>query len=213
MEILYADNHLVVVNKPSGIPTESKEEPDLEALVAAWIKEKYEKKGAVFVKAVHRLDKPASGIVLLAKTSKALTRLHESFQKREVEKTYLAVVEGAVEEEGIFEDCLLREEYISRVTNPGNALGKEASLSYKLQRKIKGNSLVEVDLHTGRYHQIRVQFSSRGHPVLNDVKYGAKRLSGEKRIALHHTKLQFPHPVSKEILTFTHTPPESFYNF
>lgn len=204
MEILYADNHLIVVNKPFGIPTESTEEMSLEEQVKLWVKEKYDKKGAVFVRAAHRLDKAASGIVVFAKTSKALERLHESFRSRQVQKTYIALVEGAIKEEtGFFEDYLLRKEFFSSVCNKEHPFAKKASLSYKVQKKVGRHSLVEIDLHTGRYHQIRVQFSSRGHPIINDRKYGAKLIEKEHHIALHHAKLQIPHPISKEMLIFT----------
>lgn len=204
MEILYADNHLVIVNKPFGIPTESTEEVSLETLVKSWVKEKYNKKGAVFVRAAHRLDKSATGIVVFAKTSKALERLHESFRTRQVQKTYLALVEGEMkEEDGFFEDYLLRKEYCSSICDEAHPMAKKAALSYKVQKKMKGYSLVEIDLYTGRYHQIRVQFSSRGHPIVNDGKYGAKRIEKVHHIALHHTKIQIIHPISKETLTFT----------
>ena len=135
MEILYADNHLVVVNKPFGIPTESTEEMSLETLVKLWVKEKYDKKGEVFVRAVHRLDKSATGIVVFAKTSKALERLHESFRTRQVQKTYLALVEGEIKEEsGLFEDYLLRKEYHSSICDETHPLAKKAVLSYTVKK-------------------------------------------------------------------------------
>ncbi len=214
MEILYADNHLVIVNKPFGIPTESTEEMSLETLVKLWVKEKYDKKGEVFARAVHRLDKSATGIVVFAKTSKALERLHESFRTRQVQKTYLALVEGEIKEErGLFEDYLLRKEYHSSICDEAHSLAKKAILSYKVQKRLKGCCLVEIDLHTGRYHQIRIQFSSRGHPILNDAKYGARRIERSHHIALHHTKLQIVHPISKEILTFEEKIPKSWEKF
>lgn len=214
MEILYADNHLIVVNKPFGIPTESTEELSLEHQVKLWVKEKYDKKGEVFVRAAHRLDKSATGIVVFAKTSKALERLHESFRTRQVQKTYMALVEGYLTEEvGLFEDYLLRKEYCSSVCDESHPLAKKAMLSYKVQKKIRGYSLVEVDLHTGRYHQIRIQFSSRGHPIVNDGKYGARRLERSHHIALHHVKLQMIHPISKEVLIFKQEIPRSWDKF
>ncbi|MES2199769.1 MAG: RNA pseudouridine synthase [Chlamydiota bacterium] len=214
MEILYADNHLIVVNKPFGIPTESTEEMSLEHQVKLWVKEKYDKKGEVFVRAAHRLDKSATGIVVFAKTSKALERLHESFRTRQVQKTYLALVEGEImEESGLFEDHLLRKEYCSAICSATHPLAKKAVLSYKVQKRLRGYSLVEIDLHTGRYHQIRIQFSSRGHPVVNDGKYGAKRIEKAHHIALHHAKLQIIHPVSKETLIFTLPLPTEWKRF
>ncbi|MBS0627396.1 MAG: RNA pseudouridine synthase [Verrucomicrobia bacterium] len=121
-----------------------------------------------------------------------------------MQKTYRALVEGELKEDsGFFEDYLLRKEFCSSVCDQKSLTAKKASLSYKVKRKIDGYSLVEIDLHTGRYHQIRVQFSSRGHPIVNDRKYGAKLIAKENHIALQHAKLQIPHPISKETLIFT----------
>ncbi len=214
MEILYADNHLIIVNKPSGIATESLEEMSLEHQVKLWVKEKYQKPGEAFVKAAHRLDKPATGIVIFAKTSKALARLHQHFREGKIRKTYRALVEGKLtEESSVFEDYLLRKEYSSSVCEPNNPLAKKAVLSYKVQTADDKYSLVEIDLQTGRYHQIRVQFSLRGHPVVNDGKYGARVLINSSKIALQHAMLQMQHPISKESLVFTVPMPDEWESF
>ncbi len=203
IEVLYFDNHLVIVNKPSGISTQSEEGESVESLARTWAKENYEKKGAIFLHGVHRLDKPVSGIVLLAKTSKALSRMQESFRSKEVQKTYRAWVEGSLETDtATLEDYLLHEEFRSSVCSSKHPQGKKASLSYVVIKKTAKATLVEVDLHTGRYHQIRCQFSARGHPVVNDVKYGGTLVAGSESIALHHAKVVFPHPVSKQKLVF-----------
>ncbi len=203
IEVLYSDNHIIVVNKLAGIPTQAEEGESVESQVKLWAKEHYEKKGAVFVHAAHRLDKPVGGIVVLAKTSKALSRLQESFRSKEVQKTYIAWVEGVLKEESaLLEDYLLHEEFRSSVCFLTNPKGKRASLSYRVKAKTAKASLVEIDLHTGRYHQIRLQFSHRGHPIVNDLKYGGSQVTGVDSIALQHAKVIFPHPISKEKLVF-----------
>lgn len=204
VEILYFDNHIVVVNKPAGIPTESQEEESLEDLVKEWVRKEFCKKGNVFLSAAHRLDKLVSGVVVFAKTSKALQRLHESFRTRQTQKTYLALVEGTVEQSsGLLENYLAREEFYSRVCSEQEKLAKKAILSYSVKGFFKKNSLLEIDLHTGRYHQIRAQLAHINHPVVNDRKYGAKSASSLSYIALHHHTLQIIHPISKEKLVFS----------
>lgn len=213
MEVLYADNHIIVVNKPAGIATESSDEVSLESEVKEWAKQKYHKPGAVFAKAAHRLDKSVSGIVVFAKTSKALERLHESFRSRKVKKTYFALVEGKLlRQEDLLEDELLRQEFRSCV-DKGNPLAKKAVLSYKVLEYRKGKTFIEVCLHTGRYHQIRVQFSSRGHPVVNDRKYGARQVASSHQIALHHGKLEMVHPTLLKEMTFTQELPKNWNDF
>ena len=202
MQILYADNHIVVSVKPAGMVTESGQEVSLEDVVKVWAKEHYQKPGDIFIKPVHRLDKPASGIVLFAKTSKALTRLHAAFRERKIEKTYLALLEGnLVQEEGVLEDFLLKEDFRAKQSLDPSA--KLAKLSYKVCARSLKHTLVQVHLHTGRYHQIRAQFSSRGHPIVGDQKYGSKDLLSGGQIALHHAEISFFHPVSGQKMTFS----------
>ena len=203
MDVLYFDNHIIVVNKPSGIPTESDTQVSLETEVKLWAKKQYDKSGDIFLRPAHRLDKCVSGIVVFAKTSKALARLHESFRGRQMQKTYTAVIQGALKEDlGSLEDYLVHEEFFASVSTKENPKAKHAKLSYVVRKKSKTASLVEVDLHTGRYHQIRVQFGSRKHPVINDIRYGAKQVGDDHVAALHHSKLVLVHPVSKEVMTF-----------
>jgi len=204
LEILYEDNHLLAVNKKAGLLTQPNQsgEKNLEDLAKAYLKEKKQKEGRVFLHALHRLDRPVSGIVLFAKTSKALSRLNESMRNREVEKMYLAKVEGHLEEKsGELIHFLTHGSHRAHVGKEG----KKAHLSYAKIQKEKDATLVEITLHTGRYHQIRAQFSHIGHPILGDTKYGAKTSQGN--IALHHAKLTFPHPISKELKTVISTPP------
>ncbi len=204
MDVAYFDNHIVVVKKPAGIPTQSMEENSVEKEARAWAKKQFDKKGEVFLYALHRLDKPVSGIVLLAKTSKALERLHESFRQKQMKKTYIALVEGVIEEDcGVLENYLTQLEFRSSVSTEEDPKAKLCRLSFKVLERTPFSSLLEIDLETGRYHQIRCQLSHLGHPVVGDLKYGAKYISSRQgHIALHHQKMQFPHPITKEVLEF-----------
>jgi 23S rRNA pseudouridine1911/1915/1917 synthase len=204
MDVLYFDNHLVVVNKPGGVSTQAEEGDSVEKRARLWAKQTFQKTGDVFLYAVHRLDKPVSGILLLAKTSKALIRLHESFRERKMKKTYVALVEGRLEaDEGVFEDYLKQTEFRTEVSFQKDPKAKQCRLVYKVLQRDSFYSLVEIDLQTGRYHQIRCQFAARGHPIVGDRKYGAKFLARQQgTIALHHQKMQMIHPTTKELLTF-----------
>ena len=207
LDILYEDNHIIVVVKPNNILSQSDETNDLDMLtiIKGYIKEKYNKPGNVYLGLVHRLDRPASGVMVFAKTSKAASRLSEQIRNNLVTKKYLAVVNGTdLESGGIFND------YLEKLSD-GNTIvsdelrGKYAELSYKaLQINRENNlSLVEVDLKTGRHHQIRVQFASRGYPLYGDNRYGKM---DKKQLALHAYELSFTHPVNKEKMTFRHIP-------
>lgn len=208
MDILYFDNHIVVVKKPAGIPTQSTEENSAELEARAWAKEHFKKSGEVFLYALHRLDKPVSGVLLLAKTSKALERLHEAFRQKLMKKTYVALVEGRVpEESGVLENYLSQIEFRSLISHENDPSAKFCRLSYKVLKRTPYSTLLEIDLETGRYHQIRCQLSHLGHPIVGDLKYGAKYMARKRpHIALHHQKMEFPHPVTKERLSFE-TPP------
>lgn len=191
--ILYHDNHLLVVDKPADVATQ----PDLAEMAKAWVKQKYHKPGAVFLHPVHRLDKPVSGLVLFARTSKALSRLQERMRERKIEKTYLAWVEGPLSPaEGRLVHYLEHGSFQAFVSPKG----KEAILDYRVIEKKGGKILVEIQLVTGRYHQIRAQFSKIGSPILGDEKYGSCH-SWSHGIALHHAKIHFTHPVTHELLT------------
>jgi 23S rRNA pseudouridine1911/1915/1917 synthase len=206
IDVLYEDNHLIAINKPAGLlsqPTDQ-EKDSAETRAKAWLKEKYQKPGNVFAGAVHRLDKPVSGILLIAKTSKALSRINQSIRSKEMQKTYYAIVEGIPKsKEGTLTHFLTHGDHCSLVSNPKDKEAKPATLHYKVLKELPSTALVEVDLETGRYHQIRCQFAAIGHPIVGDQRYGAKK--GQNivpglplnAVALHHIRLTFTHPVTK----------------
>jgi 23S rRNA pseudouridine1911/1915/1917 synthase len=191
LESIFCDNHLLILKKPAGISTQ----PDFHEMAKSWVKEAFSKPGNVFLEPLHRLDKPVSGMVLFARTSKALSRLNETMRERKIQKFYLGWVEGIVPEKGTLEHCLIHGNFRAHVDSEG----KKAILHFRRLETKKNASLVEIELVTGRYHQIRAQFGAKGHPILGDQKYGAKEMRG--KIALHHHKLLFPHPISKEEIT------------
>ena len=205
-DIVFEDNHLLVVNKPAGLLTQPSgtEQDNLEGRCKAWLKEKYKKPGHVFLEAVHRLDKPVSGLVVFAKTSKALSRLNSSQREKKSFKYYLTLLEKIPEPiEGTLKDYLVHDEYKATLSSQNNPNAKLCVLHYKFIKKLKDFALIEVQLETGRYHQIRAQLAARGTPIVGDVKYGS-RLSTplEEGIPLHHHQLIIPHPVTGENLTF-----------
>jgi 23S rRNA pseudouridine1911/1915/1917 synthase len=206
MEIIFCDNHLLVVAKPTGISTQPHVGLGVNLLnqAKAWLKKQFQKPGNVFLEPVHRLDKPASGLVLFARTSKALSRLQEMMRQKEIGKTYFAWVEGVLPaREGTLEHHLLHDEYRARVVSPSHPQAKLALLHYRTQIDQKnGKSLVEIQLETGRYHQIRAQFAAIGCPVVGDTKYGSSFPLKKDQIALHHGGLKFFHPVTKSPLSF-----------
>lgn len=206
MIVLHEDNHLLVVDKPAGqlVQGDQTGRPTLLDEGKAWLKEKYGKPGNVFLALVHRLDRPASGVVVLARTSKAASRLSEEIRTHRARKVYLVRVSGELPESGRWEDRLERVEYASRVVDaPG---GKPARLSFSRLAFEDGVSTVEVDLETGRHHQIRVQFAHRGHPVLGDTRYGSSVLFREDAIALHAREMRIKHPTRDDVMCFTAEP-------
>ena len=213
MTILYEDNHLIAVNKTVGEIVQGDKTGDtpLCDLVKAYIKEKYAKPGAVYLGVAHRLDRPVSGVVLFARTSKALARLNDMFRNQEVKKTYWAIVQGAPpKEEGLLTHYLLRNEQQNKsyVCPAGKSGAKQAVLDYHLLARGDRYSLLEVHLHTGRHHQIRCQLAAIGCPVKGDLKYGAARSNPGGGISLHARQVSLTHPVSKEALTITAPVPE-----
>lgn len=201
--ILLEDNHLLIVNKPSGLLVQPDKETieSVEVIVKEYIKKKYDKPGEVFLGVCHRIDRPVSGIVVLARTSKSLVRLNEMFKTREVKKTYWAVVENAPkEQEGILVHWMQKDgqKNISRAYDKQVEGSVKAELSYKLIGKSDRYFLLEVNPVSGRHHQIRVQLSKMGCPIKGDVKYGAKRTNKDGGIHLHARKIEFMHPVKKE---------------
>ncbi len=199
--VLFSDNHLLVVDKPAGMPTQPSQpgEMSLEDWAKNWVKKQFSKTGNVFLVPVHRLDKPVGGLVLFARTSKALSRLNEMMRNREIKKTYHARIEGKPPaDSGSLEHALVHDEFHARVVGKDHPGAKLALLHYKLLEE----GLVEVNLVTGRYHQIRVQLAAIGCPIRGDSKYGAKTHSNQLAIPLSHVKLEFIHPVTKQPLNF-----------
>ncbi|MBP7939444.1 MAG: RNA pseudouridine synthase, partial [Parabacteroides sp.] len=201
MEVIYEDNHLIAVNKTCREIVQGDKTGDtpLSEILKAWLKEKYAKPGNVFVGVAHRLDRPVSGLVLFAKTSKALARLNEMFRTGDIKKTYWAIVKNSPPtEEGTLEHWLVRNEkqnksYAYTEEKPNS---KKAILHYKLLARSDNYYLLEVDLKTGRHHQIRCQLAKMGCPIKGDLKYGSERSNKDGGISLHARKAQFIHPVS-----------------
>ncbi len=205
MQVLYEDNHIIIVSKRAGEIVQGDKTGDvpLSETVAAYLKEKYSKPGNVFVGVPHRLDRPVSGVVVLAKTSKALSRLNDMFRAGSVDKRYLAIVKNKPEEpQGRLENWLVRNEkqnrsYAYDKEVPGS---KKAVLNYKLVASSVNYNLLEVELLTGRHHQIRCQLAKMGCPIKGDLKYGAERSNPDGSISLHAFHVTFEHPVSHEMI-------------
>ena len=205
--ILYEDNHLLVINKPAQLATMGVRPPRASALEMArdYIKQRYQKPGNVYLGVVSRLDAPATGILVFARTSKAAARLTDQYRKREVTKIYHILVEGSLgPREAALEDWVAKDERHRRmhVVAPDVSGSRQARLSYRVLQDLGPIQLLEVELETGRKHQIRLQFSSRGHPIVGDRKYGASQRM-QSGIALHARRLKFLHPVRREWLTLT----------
>ena len=214
MTILYEDNHIIAVNKTCNEIVQGDKTGDtpLSETVKAYIKEKYNKPGEVFLGVTHRLDRPTSGVVLFARTSKALTRLNEMFKSHEqIKKTYWAIVQGAPKmPEARLENWLIRNEKQNKsyIAKPGAKDAKLAVLTYKTLVRGDNYTLLEINLETGRHHQIRCQLAAIGCPVKGDLKYGAKRSNPDGGICLHARQIEFVHPVSKEEICITAPVPD-----
>ncbi len=203
LQVLFEDNHLLIINKPAGIPVQKDETQDLCALDYAsnYLVEKYQKPGKAFVGLIHRLDRPVSGVLALAKTSKALERMNHLFRMRETQKWYHAIVDKELPEvQGVLthflgKNSLQRKAIISFKSAPNL---KESTLNYQLKAQKNQRFLYQILLESGRFHQIRAQLSKTGSVILGDVKYGAKRPLPDKSIALHAHSLSFIHPVTKK---------------
>lgn len=213
LEVLFEDNHLIIVNKkPSDIVQGDKtgDKPLVEH-VKDYIKIKYDKPGAVFLGVIHRIDRPVSGAVVFAKTSKALSRMNKMFQEKSIQKTYWAVCHGAPNSpEGTINHFLKKDQQKNKSKAFDKAVtgGKESSLSYRVLGMGDNYSFIEVTPHTGRHHQIRVQLSAIGCPIKGDLKYGAKRSNKDASIHLHARKITFEHPVQKELITIIAPTPD-----
>ena len=213
MEVVYEDNHIIIVYKNSGEIVQGDKTGDepLSETVKKYIKEKYQKPGNVFLGVVHRLDRPVSGLVTFAKTSKALTRLNKMFCDGEVHKTYWAITKDAPKEsEGMLTDWLVRNEkqnksyaYSHEVPN-----SKKAILEYKVIGHTDNYNLLEINLMTGRHHQIRCQLANMGCPIKGDLKYGAKRSNPDGSISLLSHHVELAHPVSKELISIDSPVPD-----
>ncbi|MEG0799252.1 MAG: RluA family pseudouridine synthase [Bacilli bacterium] len=201
IKVVYEDNHLLVVQKPINIPVQEDESKDMDfcSMLKKYIKDKYNKPGNVYLGMVHRLDRPVSGIMVFARTSKAASRLSESIKNREFNKIYYAVVMGNINDEGRLVDKLLKNSNNNTVSV--NDKGKEATLSYKKIGYKKDLSLIRVSLETGRSHQIRVQLANAGFPIFGDQKYNSKALL-HTQIALFASEVSFKHPITKEEVCF-----------
>lgn len=207
LNVIYEDNHIIVVEKIVNIPSQGDKTGDVDMLsiIKDYLKEKYQKPGNVYLGLIHRLDRPVGGVMVFAKTSKAAARLSEQVREKAFQKEYLVVVNGKMEsQKGEWKDWLFKNERanMSKVVPEGTKNAKQASLEYEV---LKYNeeinlSVVRVKLHTGRHHQIRVQFSSRGHSIYGDQKYGGR--GHGKQIALWAYRLTIFHPITKEEMTF-----------
>ena len=212
LQVLHEDNHIIVVNKRVGDIVQGDKTGDkpLSEVAKEYIKDKYNKPGEVFLGVVHRLDRPTTGIIVFAKTSKALTRLNESFKNRETKKMYWAIVKNIPPRD---KDVLVH--FLKR--NPKNNTSKahtkevpeskKASLDYTVFKKLDNYFALEINLHTGRHHQIRAQLTAIGCPIKGDLKYGFDRSNKDGGIHLHAKTLEFIHPVTKEIIKLTATTP------
>ena len=218
LQVLFEDNHIVVVNKRAGDITQGDKTGDkpLSDVVKEYIKDKYNKPGDVFLGVVHRLDRPTSGIIIFARTSKSLERLNKMLRDKKINKTYWAIVKNHPKKE---KDTLINYLRKNPKKNKSTAYTKEiegskkAILHYTIIKKLDNYSLVEIDLETGRHHQIRTQLSNIGSPIKGDLKYGFDRSNKDGSIHLHARKIQFIHPVSKKQINITApTPKEVVWN-
>lgn len=214
LQILYEDNHLIAVNKAASDIVQGDKTGDkpLSEKVADFLAKKYNKPGKAFIGVIHRIDRPVSGVVIFAKTSKALSRMNQLFQKKQVQKTYWAIVKQMPPKTNDTIDHLLKKNHKqnkSYVFNEADKNTKAASLTYQLLQKLDNYFLLEITPHTGRHHQIRVQLANIGCPIKGDVKYGAKRTNADASIHLHAHSITFIHPVSKENISITAPLPQN----
>ena len=208
VQVLFEDNHIIIINKRSGDITQGDKTGDtpLSDVVKEYIKEKYNKPGAVFLGVVHRLDRPTSGVIIFAKTSKALERLNKMLRDKTIKKTYWAVVKNHPKKE---KNTLINFLKKNPKNNKSSVFSREiidskkAVLHYQVIKKLDNYTLLEIDLETGRHHQIRAQLAAIGFPVKGDLKYGFSRSNKDGSIHLHARKIEFIHPVSKEKIIVT----------
>jgi 23S rRNA pseudouridine1911/1915/1917 synthase len=210
LRVLYEDNHLLGLFKPAGVLVQGDRTGDVTLLEIAkqYIKDAYDKPGKVYLGLVHRLDRPVSGVVLYARTSKAASRVVKEFQQRRVEKRYLAVTTGLVPQDSGELSCYVERVHLkSRIAARASETAKEAILTYQVLARGDNSSLLEIEPKTGRHHQIRVQLAELGYPVIGDVKYGAGEMLPDKSIALHAYMLAVKHPTRDIIVRLDASPP------
>ena len=215
IKVIFEDNHLLVVDKPVNILSQGDDtnDKDMVNLLKQYVKEKYNKPGNVYIGLVHRLDRPVGGIMVFAKTSKAASRLSDQVRTKTFKKTYRAVIHGDMnKKEDTLKDYLYKNKKTNMVSvvNKDHKEAKNAELSYKTLDRRDGFSLVEIDLKTGRPHQIRVQFASRKHPLFGDQRYGQNVNKVGQQKALWSYKLEIIHPTTKEKMEFTCEPPKEY---
>ncbi len=215
IKVIYEDNHLLVVEKPVNILSQGDDtnDKDMVNLLKEYVKEKYNKPGNVYIGLVHRLDRPVGGIMVFAKTSKAASRLSDQVRTKTFKKTYKAVIHGTMEKDSdTLKDYLYKDKKTNMVSvvNKNHKDCKDAELSYDTLQKSKDFSLVEIDLKTGRPHQIRVQFASRKHPLFGDQRYGQNVNKIGQQIALWSNSIEILHPTTKEKMTFVCEPPNEY---
>ena len=213
LEVIYEDNHIIVVKKPPNVLTQgdSTGDKDMLSIVKDYIKEKYNKPGDVYIGLVHRLDRPVGGVMVFARTSKAASRLSEQIRSRSFKKGYMAVLRGCPDEKSArLEDYLLKDKKTNTVSVVGASSegAKKAALEYEMVQYEKGLSLVKIKLETGRPHQIRVQFSSRGTPLFGDQRYGKDVNKKGEQIALWSYYIRLTHPTLKKEMEFYLNPPK-----
>ena len=215
LTVIYEDNHLIAVNKPAGLLVHGDITGDetLEQMVKAYIKVRYQKPGDVFLGVIHRLDRPVSGVVIFARTSKALVRMNEALAQKKIHKKYLAIVSARPEElEGTLIHYIIKDDQknIVKAHQSAKKGGKQAVLEYRLVGELEAKCLLEVTPHTGRPHQIRAQLSKIGCPIMGDLKYGAVSALQDHSIGLHCVNMSFEHPVTHEPISIDAEPPHRF---
>ncbi len=215
-EILFSDNHLLIVNKPPGLlsQADSTGDPDILTLAKAWIKQECNKPGNVYVGLVHRLDRPVSGVLALARTSKAAARLSAQFRDGTPVKKYIALAEGRTPEGGICRDYLVKDESRTvRVVSAGHPGARLADLEWRSVAFHKGRSLLDIQIKTGRAHQIRAQLAAQGIPIAGDIRYGSRMSFDGRNLALHCYCLELEHPVKKVRMRWIVVPPSAWQGF
>ncbi len=212
LEILYEDNHLIAVNKKSGDIVQGDKTGDkpLSDYIKKYIKEKYHKPGQVFLGTIHRLDRPTSGVVIYARTSKALSRMNKLFKEQKIKKTYWAIVENhPPKKNDVLNNYLKKNNKQNKSYISNNIDGKNAILKYELVKKLDNYYLLEITPNTGRHHQIRAQLANIGCIIVGDLKYGAKRSNKDGSINLFAKKIKFIHPIKKKEIIITSPKPKS----